>query len=38
MPVFMKKSPLVSGHFFDLRGTATATVSQASTQIGPRAS
>src|SRR5665647_3554211 len=32
MPAVNKKSPLVSGHFFDLRGTATATSYQASTQ------
>src|SRR5665811_1034327 len=32
MPDVNKKSPLVSGHFFDLRGTATATSYQASTQ------
>jgi hypothetical protein len=34
MPAVNKKSPLVSGHFFDLRGTATATSYQASTQTG----
>ena len=32
MPAVNKKSPLVSGHFFDLRGTATATSYQVSTQ------